>query len=165
MANKPGALVISLDFELHWGMRDHVRRDDAVYGRLPAARNAVTDMLETFTSRNIRATWAIVGFLFGSTRNELDADCRVKANVLYTPSSTPYVEAIGIDEEHDPEHLAGSLVDLIGRSAGQEVGSTRSPTTTAWRPGKTRQRSGPIWQPPGRSRCSRPGADQSGAAE
>ena len=27
------------------------------------------------------------------------------------------------DEEHDPEHLAGSLVDLIGRTAGQEVGS------------------------------------------
>ena len=35
----------------------------------------------------------------------------------------PYVETIGLDEEHDPEHLAGSLVDLIGRTAGQEVGS------------------------------------------
>ena len=43
----------------------------------------------------------------------------------------PYVEAIGIDEERDPEHLAGSLVELIGRSAGQEVGRTRSRTTTA----------------------------------
>ncbi len=28
MANQPGALVISLDFELHWGVRDHVTRDD-----------------------------------------------------------------------------------------------------------------------------------------
>ena len=35
MANRPGALVISLDFELHWGIRDHVTRDDALYGRLP----------------------------------------------------------------------------------------------------------------------------------
>ena len=35
----------------------------------------------------------------------------------------PYVEAIGVDEERDPEHLAGSLVELIGGSDGQEVGS------------------------------------------
>ena len=42
MANRPGALVISLDFELHWGVRDHVTRNDALYGRLPEARTAVT---------------------------------------------------------------------------------------------------------------------------
>ena len=35
----------------------------------------------------------------------------------------PYVEAVGTDEERDPEHLAGSLVELIASSDGQEVGS------------------------------------------
>ena len=49
MANRPGALVISLDFELHWGVRDHVTPDDALYGRLPEARKAVADMLDVFT--------------------------------------------------------------------------------------------------------------------
>jgi peptidoglycan/xylan/chitin deacetylase (PgdA/CDA1 family) len=123
MANKPGALVISLDFELHWGIRDHVTRDDPLYDRLPAARSAATDMLEMFTSRNIRATWATVGFLFASTRNELDAFMPRERPTYLRAELDPYVEAIGIDEEHDPQHLAGSLVELIGRSAGQEVGS------------------------------------------
>ena len=123
MADQPGALVISLDFELHWGLRDRVTRDDSSYSRLPAARGAVRDMLELFTTRNIHATWATVGFLFASTREELDAYLPRERPQYDRAELNPYVEAIGIDEEDDPEHLAGSLVDLIGRSAGQEVGS------------------------------------------
>ena len=123
MANRPGALVISLDFELHWGVRDHVTRDDALYGRLPDARRAVADMLEVFVARHIRATWATVGFLFASTRDEVDAHLPRERPTYPHAELDPYVEAIGIDEEHDPEHLAGSLVELIGASAGQEVGS------------------------------------------
>jgi len=123
MANRPGALVISLDFELHWGLRDHVARDDAAYGRLGNARKAVGDMVELFVARQTRATWATVGFLFASTRDEAVAHLPRERPTYLRPELNPYVEAIGIDEEHDPEHLAGSLVELIGRSAGQEVGS------------------------------------------
>ena len=123
MANRPGALVISLDFELHWGVRDHVSRDDALYLRLSNARTAVADMLEVFVARHIRATWATVGFLFASTRDEVDAHLPRERPTYTRAELDPYVETIGIDEEHDPEHLAGSLVDLIGASTGQEVGS------------------------------------------
>jgi peptidoglycan/xylan/chitin deacetylase (PgdA/CDA1 family) len=123
MADRPGALVISLDFELHWGVRDHITRDDALYARLPDARRAVADMLEVFVARHIRATWATVGFLFASTRDEVDAHVPHERPTYPRAELDPYVEVIGIDEEHDPEHLAGSLVELIGASAGQEVGS------------------------------------------
>ena len=123
MANRPGALVISLDFELHWGIRDHVARGDALFGRLPDARKAVANMLGVFTDRHIRATWATVGLLFGSTRAEVEAHFPLERPTYPRAELDPYVEAIGIDEEHDPEHLAGSLVELISRSAGQEVGS------------------------------------------
>jgi peptidoglycan/xylan/chitin deacetylase (PgdA/CDA1 family) len=123
VADRPGALVISLDFELHWGIRDHVTRDDALYGRLPCARAAVAEMVRLFVARDIRATWATVGFLFGSTRDEVDS-CEPGERPTYSRSELdPYVEAIGIDEEHDPEHLAGSLVELIRAGNGQEVGS------------------------------------------
>ncbi len=44
--DRPGALVISLDFELHWGVRDHVGRHDAPYGRLTEERRAVADLVE-----------------------------------------------------------------------------------------------------------------------
>jgi peptidoglycan/xylan/chitin deacetylase (PgdA/CDA1 family) len=123
MADQPGALVISLDFELHWGVRDHVTRDDPLYHRLPAARAAVKDILDVFVSRDIRATWATVGFLFGSTRDEVEATMPSERPRYPHRELDPYLEAIGIDEEHDPEHLAASLVELIGSSAGQEVGS------------------------------------------
>jgi hypothetical protein len=123
MPDGPGALVISLDFELHWGVRDHVARGDALYRRLPMARRAVEDMVRLFERRHIRATWATVGFLFASTREEVAAH-RPETRPAYKRAELdPYGETIGIDEEHDPEHLAGSLVDLIGASAGQEVAS------------------------------------------
>jgi peptidoglycan/xylan/chitin deacetylase (PgdA/CDA1 family) len=123
MANRPGALVISLDFELHWGVRDHVTRDDALYGRLPDARRAVVDMLEVFKTRHISATWATVGFLFASTRDEIERHAPRERPTYPHARLDPYVETIGVDEEHDPEHLAGSLVGLIGASPGQEVAS------------------------------------------
>ena len=123
MANRPGALVISLDFELHWGVRDHTTRTDALYGRLPHARNAVAGMLEVFVPRNIRATWATVGFLFASSRDEVDASLPGERPAYPRAELNPYVEPIGVDEQHDPEHLAGSLVELISKSAGQEVAS------------------------------------------
>jgi len=119
----PGALVISLDFELHWGVRDHVGREDALYGRLTAARQAVPDLAAVFASRDIRATWATVGFLFASTRRELDPHLPTERPAYERGELDPYVEAIGSDEERDPEHLAGSLVDLIAGTPGQEVGS------------------------------------------
>ena len=121
--NRPGALVISLDFELHWGVRDHVTRDDALYRHLINARGAVADLLRVFTARRIRATWATVGFLFASTRAEVNAHIPIERPVYVRAELNPYVETIGLDEEHDPEHLAGSLVELISASAGQEVGS------------------------------------------
>lgn len=123
MADRPGALVISLDFELHWGVRDHTTRNDALYGRLPDARRAVEAMLHVFVARHIRATWATVGFLFASTRDEVNAYMPSERPAYPQADLNPYVETIGIDEQHDPEHLAGSLVEMISTSAGQEVGS------------------------------------------
>ena len=84
---------------------------------------AVADMLDVFVARHIRATWATVGFLFASTRNEVEAHLPRERPTYPRAELDPYAEAIGIDEEQDPEHLAGSLVQLILGSAGQEVGS------------------------------------------
>jgi hypothetical protein len=123
MAKQPGAFVISLDFELHWGVRDHVGRDDPLFGRLSHARQAVVDMLSVFTARDIRATWATVGFLFASTRDEIAAHMPRDRPTYSRTELDPYTETIGIDEERDPEHFAASLVELIRRSVGQEVAS------------------------------------------
>jgi hypothetical protein len=65
-----GELVISLDFELLWGVRDHATRDG--YGpNILGARAAIPHMLERFARHGIRVTWATVGAVFCATREEL----------------------------------------------------------------------------------------------
>ncbi len=121
--SRHGALVISLDFELHWGVRDHVGRQDDLYRRLPAARQAVTEMAALFEARGIRATWATVGLLFASTGEESARYLPTTRPTYRHSDLDPYAEPVGDDEASDPEHLAGSLVDLLAATPGQEVGS------------------------------------------
>jgi len=67
-----GQFVISLDFELLWGVRDHA--DKQAYGQnVLGAREAVPRMLELFEESGIRATWATVGLLFCESKDELMA--------------------------------------------------------------------------------------------
>jgi peptidoglycan/xylan/chitin deacetylase (PgdA/CDA1 family) len=80
-------------------------------------------MLDVFVARQVRATWATVGILFASTRDEVEAYMPVRRPSYDRVDLDPYGEVIGLDEERDPEHLAGSLVELIGATTGQEVAS------------------------------------------
>jgi peptidoglycan/xylan/chitin deacetylase (PgdA/CDA1 family) len=120
---QPGALVISLDFELHWGMRDHVDRADPSYADLLASRDVVTELAKLFADRGIRATWATVGFLFASTREELALHLPEIRPTYDHAAYDPYTEPVGASEEVDPEHLAGSLVDAVAATSGQEIAS------------------------------------------
>ena len=73
---KQGALVISLDFELYWGMRD-VRGIENYRETLLGERLVVPALLQLFQEYEIHATWATVGFMFCETRDTL------KRNSLY----------------------------------------------------------------------------------
>ena len=65
-----GKFVISLDFELFWGVRDQVEIED--YGEnIKGVHSVIPRMLETFSQYRIRATFAIVGFLFFENKLEL----------------------------------------------------------------------------------------------
>jgi hypothetical protein len=58
-----GTLVISLDLELYWGMRDVISIDD-YQKHLVGVRQAIPAILELFEKYKIHATWATVGFLY-----------------------------------------------------------------------------------------------------
>ena len=119
----PGALVISLDFELHWGIRDHADRTTAAYADLAPSRQVVTDLATVFAERGIRATWATVGLLFASDRESVEAVRPTRRPAYRRPELDPYREPIGESEDADPEHLAGSLVRRLAATPGQEVAS------------------------------------------
>lgn len=118
-----GALVLSLDFELHWGVRDHRAADGPYRGHLLGARTAVEQTLDLFAAYEVAATWATVGLLFARSREE-----QVAASPSLRPSYVdraldPYRESVGEGEAGDPLHFAPSLIERIRRTPRQELGT------------------------------------------
>lgn len=118
-----GSLVISLDFELHWGFRD-LADVDACQTRLLGSREAVPAILGLFARRGIHATWATVGMLFCRNKQELEATLPTRLPQYENAALRPYdLTSVGDDEASDPYHYAPTLIEAIKRTPGQEVGT------------------------------------------
>jgi len=117
----PGALVISLDFELHWGVRDKFPPNGPYRANLLGERQAIPAILELFRSHGVHATWATVGMLFARSKSELlSLSPRLKPQYTIETLS-PYSEHIGDNEQADPLHYAPTLIQLISDTPGQEI--------------------------------------------
>jgi peptidoglycan/xylan/chitin deacetylase (PgdA/CDA1 family) len=120
-----GAFVVSLDFELHWGVRDSIARERYLQNLL-GVRRAVPAILETFRRHDIHATWATVGILFFETRQELLANLPERRPRYADRALDPYphlAAELGTNEADDPIHFAPSLIKQIAATPGQEIGS------------------------------------------
>jgi peptidoglycan/xylan/chitin deacetylase (PgdA/CDA1 family) len=115
--------VISLDFELHWGVRDHQPTTGPYRHNLLGAREAIPRMLDAFARHGVAATWAIVGFLFAESRDELLAYAPAERPTYDEAKYDPYREPLGRDEVDDPLHFAPSLVRRVAETPRQEVAS------------------------------------------
>ncbi len=118
-----GALVISLDFELHWGVRDWGPVDGPYRLNLLGARSAAPRILALFAESRVAATWATVGFLFARDRGELTDFFPIERPRYRQPRFDPYGERIGRNENDDPLHFARSLLERIRQTPRQEIGS------------------------------------------
>ncbi|WP_232695513.1 polysaccharide deacetylase family protein [Brevibacillus daliensis] len=118
-----GAFVISLDFELHWGVRDYCGPNHPYNLNLLHSRRVVPRLLDIFEQYNVEATWAIVGSLFAENREHYQ---RHLPTILPSYSNIrlfPYSEDMGEGEWDDPLHYASSLIKLIKQSSKQEIGT------------------------------------------
>jgi peptidoglycan/xylan/chitin deacetylase (PgdA/CDA1 family) len=119
----PAAFVISLDFELHWGVRD-VKTVAQYRQNLLGVRRVVPALLAAFAEYAIHATWATVGFLFFSTRTELLASLPNLRPNYDEMRLSPYLDikkVLGRDEDDDPFHFGRRLIDQIRSYPGQEI--------------------------------------------
>jgi peptidoglycan/xylan/chitin deacetylase (PgdA/CDA1 family) len=119
--HRPGAFVISLDFELRWGVRDHCPSGDPYERNLHGARATIPRMLELFERFGAAATWATVGLLFAQSQDEVDHFRPAILPSYRDPALFPYDQPVGSDEEEDPLHFAPSLVDRIAATPRQEL--------------------------------------------
>ena len=116
-----GALVISLDFELYWGVRDRRPLEKEERQRLLSARAAVLRIVELIGEFSVHATWATVGFLFAHSREELEHFSPSLRPRYCDPRLDPYSEHIGQSESDDPFHFAPGLIGAIAVHPGQEI--------------------------------------------
>lgn len=115
--------MVSLDFELAWGVRDTLGVDGRYHANLLGAREAVPRILDLFEEFGIGATWAIVGFLFAESKDEL-LHYAPQLRPTYRDSRLdPYLDVLGEDEKSDPLRYAPSLVAEIASRPRQEVAS------------------------------------------
>ena len=132
-ATSAGNFVISLDYELMWGVRDYATQES--YGaNVLGGREAIPAMLELFHRRGIRATWAIVGALLCESKDELLARAEhaaAKGAVIVR------LEDMGCDERRDPYHFGASLGRMIASCPGQEIGTHTFSHRCALEPGET----------------------------
>ncbi len=121
-----GTLIVSLDFELFWGMLDVCPLED-YQDNVLGGRKAIPQLLELFRKYDIHATWAAVGFLFAENYEELrDFFPSQSLYPSYTEEAlNPYswFDKIGENEEHAPCFYGSSLIRLISETPGQEIGS------------------------------------------
>lgn len=122
-SESPGpALVISLDFELHWGASERVDGVNHPYtSHLYGAREVVPRLLELFERRKIHATWATVGKLFANGVDDLCAFKPLVRPQYERQAVDTYRIPLGSSETSDPLHYAPSLIRKIRETKGQEL--------------------------------------------
>lgn len=120
----PGTLIVSLDFELFWGMLDVCPLDD-YREHVLGGRRAIPELLSLFEKYGIHATWAAVGFQFGKDAQEVLAFAPAKEDrpTYDNPALDPYGTLEHIRAEDADCFFAPELVELVAKAPGQELGS------------------------------------------
>ena len=118
-----GTLIVSLDFELFWGMLDQCPLEEYRENVL-GGRAAIPRLLELFERHGIHATWATVGFMFAENYEELKQYLPAETlrptyqNKALSPYG--YFETIGKNEEED---AAKHLIELSENIDNQRMKS------------------------------------------
>lgn len=133
-----GSFIISLDFELFWGVRD--KRTIKSYGaNILGAKKVIPAMVDLFEQYNVKATFATVGLLF----------CQSKADIKkYTPEKTPgyinnnlspfennYLDTL-MDKD-DPYHTAIELIEQLKNSPNIEIATHTFGHYYCWEEGQS----------------------------
>jgi hypothetical protein len=117
----PGTLVVSLDFELYWGMRDVVTLAD-YQANLAGVPEAITGILDLFERRGIHATWACVGLLFARDGDEARQFAPALRPSYVARALSPFEALERKEVDKNPRfYFAPELIAAIRARPGQEI--------------------------------------------
>ena len=137
--NKQGSLVISLDFELMWGIIDVLTKDGYGKTHVKQVPEVIMRMIAIFDKYNVHATFATVGMVMYPNAKDLLADLpQVHPsynNSVMSPYEYDYIQKIKSDEEclfFQPE-----VVKEICKHKGMEMGTHTYCHYYCWAEGQT----------------------------
>ncbi len=117
-----GIFTISLDFELYWGMRDVVSTVQYA-DNMRGVPNAIDELLKSFHKYDIHATWAIVGFLYFSSMEELKNNIPKKRPAYNDQQLDLYRYIETHDTLESAYHFAPDVIKSINNYENQEIGT------------------------------------------
>ena len=117
-----GYFIISLDFELFWGVSEK-RTIESYKQNLLKTPEVVERLLMIFSENNIQASWACVGFLFFENKNELNSFMvDYKKLPKYKKANLNNFDLISqIDPIDEKFYFAKNLINKIKDTKGQEI--------------------------------------------
>ncbi len=119
-----GAFIVSLDFELNWGVHDVFTKEQ--YGEnILGVRQAIPKILSLFRQYDIHATWATVGMLCFSDKKTLIDHFPTLLPTYVDQNFSPFGKMcdVGDHEDNDYYHFGESLVCEIVKVPHQEIGT------------------------------------------
>jgi len=119
---KHAVFAVSLDFELFWGLHSG-RTLDSCRKNLDGVRKAIPQILEAFKTAGIHATWACVGFLFLSGKEEAMRRLPRRIPAYSDPSLSYLKELEWITPETERYYFAPDMIRLIRSYPNQEIGT------------------------------------------
>lgn len=123
--NSKGTLVISLDFELMWGMIDVASPEGYGQSNVANVPFVIDEMLKLFLKYGVHASFATVGMMFYKDKKSLlnnlvdNQPTYIKTNI--SPYQNNYIN--NIQEQHKGLYFAPNLINMIANTDGMEVGT------------------------------------------
>lgn len=119
-----GLFIISLDFELLWGVKD-LPIAESYKENVEGARCAIPQILALFEEYNIHATWATLGIMLNSSKEDIinSIPRNIPKYLNMNCSAYAHLDEVGDSEDSDKVHFAGELVKRIMDCSNQEIGS------------------------------------------
>lgn len=121
MQKENGTFIISLDFELHWGIFDvaEIANKTTYFDNTLAS---IPKVLSLFEDYDVQCTWATVGMLFNNSMEELKASYpERKPNYINKNLSAYHFIENKYEDRFSKYYFAPKLIEQIATSKGQEI--------------------------------------------
>ena len=134
-------LIVSLDFELFWGMQDG-HSLESYQDHVLGGRKAIPQLLKLFEKYGIHATWATVGLMFAENREEAQRyfpeedlvphyrNAKLSSYRLFADPAFP--------TGHEDCFFAPDLIHLVSEARDRKSAATPIPLIIAGRRGRPR---------------------------